>query len=198
MKKLVIAALVAAAVGAAPASAGDFSVFGSWWDTDVAGDTAGGGVALGIPFNETLGLELSANYFEELTDDPLANAFDSDDPVFVEQGLNVTPLSVGLRVNFGDSASSFRPYVSGGVSYFLLDSDFGEINDELGYYAGLGAGIGNPDGMSFFAEAIYRSAEAEVELDPDEFDDIDDIDVRDTATFDLDGIGVNAGLRFSF
>ena len=197
MKKLLIAAIVAAVV-AAPAAAGDFSLYGAWWDTDVAGDTAGGGVSLGIPFNDTLGLELSATYFEELTDDPLANAFDSDDPVFVEQGLNVTPLSVGLRINFGERESTFRPYASGGVSYFLMDSDFGEINDELGYYAGLGAGIGNPDGMSFFAEAIYRSAEAEVELDPDELDDIDDIDVRDSATFDLDGIGVNAGLRFSF
>ena len=197
MKKFVITAIVAAAL-AAPSSAGDFSIFGSWWDADVAGDTAGGGISLGIPFNETLGLEFSATYFEELTDDPLANAFDSDDPVFVEQGLNVTPLSVGLRVNFGDSASSVRPYVSGGATYFLLDSDFGEINDELGYYAALGAGFGNPDGMSFFAEAIYRSAEAEVKLDPDDLDDIDDLEVRDRATFDLDGVGVNAGLRFSF
>ena len=197
MKRLVIAAILATAL-AAPSTAGDFSIFGSWWDTDVAGDTAGGGVSFGIPFNETLGLEFSGTYFEELTDDPLANSVDSDDPVVVEQGLNVTPLSVGLRVNFGDSTSSFRPYVSGGATYFLLDSDFGEINDELGYYAALGAGIGNPDGMSFFAEAVYRSAEGEVELDPDDLDDIDDIDVRDRATFDLDGVGVNAGLRFNF
>lgn len=196
MKKFVIAAIVAAAV-AAPSTAADFSIYGSYWDIDVAGETAGGGITLGIPFTENLGLDLSATYFEQLTDDPLANAFDSDDPIFQRQGLNVTPLSAGLRWNFAAN-QSFRPYLGGGVSYFLLDSDFGEVNDELGYYAALGAGFGNPDGMSFFAEAIYRSAEAEVELDPDELDDIDDIEVRDTATFDLDGLGINAGLRFSF
>ena len=196
MKKLVIAGIVFAAL-AAPSNAADFSLFGSYWDVNVAGDTAGGGISLGIPFNETLALDLSATYFEELTDDPLANAFDSDDPVFEEQGLNVTPLSVGLRLNFGAN-ESFRPYAAGGLTYFLLDSDFGEVNDELGYYAALGAGFGNPDGMSFFAEAIYRSAEAEVKLDPDDLDDIDDLEVRDRATFDLDGVGVNAGLRFNF
>lgn len=196
MKKLVIAGIVVAAL-AAPSTAADFSVFGSYWDVDVAGDTAGGGISMGIPFNESLALELSATYFEELTDDPLANAFDSDDPVFEQQGMNVTPLSAGLRWSFGAN-ESFRPYASGGLTYFLLDSDFGEVNDEVGYYAALGAGFGNPDGMSFFAEAIYRSAEAEVKLDPEQLDDIDDIEVRDRATFDLDGVGVNAGLRFNF
>lgn len=196
MKKTIIAALAAAAL-AVPANATDFALFGSFWDTDVAGDTAGGGISLGIPFNDVFGLELRATYFEELSDDPLANAFDSNDPVFQDRGINVTPLEAGLRFNFAND-SSFRPYVSGGVGYFLLDSDFGEVNDEIGYYAALGANFGNPEGASFFVEANYRKAEGEVELDPDDLEDIDDIDVQDHVTFDLDGAGVNAGVRWSF
>jgi Outer membrane protein beta-barrel domain len=195
--KMFVTAVLATAAMAVPASAMDFSIYGSYWDTDVAGDTAGGGISMGVPFNNVLALDLRATYFEELSGEPLGNAFDSNDPVFRKQGLNVTPLSLGLRVNFG-ADQRFRPYASGGLSYFLLDSDFGEVNDEVGYYGALGAAIGNPDGVSFFAEAIYRSAEGEVKLDPEELADIRDISVRDHATFDLDGVGVNAGLRLHF
>ena len=63
---------------ALPAMATDFSIFGSYWDTDVAGNVAGGGLGLAFPFSDSWGLELRATYFEELTDDPIANAFDSD------------------------------------------------------------------------------------------------------------------------
>lgn len=191
------AAVVTALALAAPASASDFSLFGAYWDTDAAGDAAGGGIGFGFPFNETLGLELRATYFEELSDDPLENAFDSDDPVFQEVGISVLPAEIGLRFNFA-SESSFRPYLAGGASYFFLDSDFGEINDELGYYAALGANIGDPDGANFFIEGIWRKATAEVELDPDDLDDIDDLDVDDHADLDLDGIGLNLGVRWDW
>ena len=51
---------------------------GSFWDTDVAGDAAGAGLILGLPFNETLAFELRATYFEQSSDDPFDNIFDSD------------------------------------------------------------------------------------------------------------------------
>ena len=139
-KWITIAALGAAftLVGGAPAHATDFALFGSYWDTDVAGDAAGGGLAFGLPFNEMLAVELRATYFEELTDDPLENIFDSDDPVFQEVGIQALPLEAGLRLSFAEGAT-FRPHVTGGVSYFLLDSDFGEISDEVGWFAALGA-----------------------------------------------------------
>jgi hypothetical protein len=194
--KTILAALTALAV-VAPASASDFSIFGAYWDTDAAGDAGGGGISLGLPFNETLAAELRATYFEELSDDPLENAFDSDDPVFQEKGINVIPVEAGLRFSFAPDAA-FRPYLSGGLSYFLLDSDFGEIKDELGYYAALGATMGDGDGAQFFLEGVWRKATAEVELDPDDLDDVDDIDVEDHADLDLDGLGVNLGVRWGF
>jgi hypothetical protein len=175
----------------------DVSLFGSYWDTDAAGDTAGGGLTLGLPINERLAVELRASYFEELSDDPLENAFDSDDPVFQEKGVNAIPIDGGLRWTF-PSSSAFRPYIAGGGSYFVLDSDFGEIEDELGYYAALGTTIGDGEGADFMIEAIWRKLTAQVELDPDDLDDVDDLDVDDHADLDLDGLGVNAGVRWRF
>lgn len=192
-------ALLALAVGLAcamPAAATDFSLYGSYWDTDAAGDAAGGGIGLGLPFNDTFAVELRATYFEELSDDPLANAFDSDDPVFQEQGINVTPLEIGARFSFPQD--SFTPYLSAGAGYYLLDSDFGEVNDEVGYYAVVGANFGNPERIQFFIEGTYRKMEGEVRLDPDELDDIDDLDIEDRASFDLDGFGANLGIRWNF
>jgi hypothetical protein len=193
-----LAAVVTALALAAPASAGDISLFGAYWDTDAAGDAAGGGIGIGFPFNETLALELRATYFEELEDDPLENAFDSDDPVFQEAGIQATPIDVGLRINFGPADSGFRPYIAGGGSYFLLDSDFGEISDEVGYYAALGAEIGDGEGAQFFVEGLWRKATAEIELDPDDLDDIDDLEVQDHASFDVDGLGLNLGARWKW
>ena len=82
-----------AAFAAAPVLAGDFSLMGSFWDTDVAGHTAGGGVILGLPLSETFAIELRATYFEQLSDDTLENAFHSHDPVFLKQGIQALPLT---------------------------------------------------------------------------------------------------------
>jgi hypothetical protein len=191
------AALAATLSIAPPATAMDFALLGSYWDTDAAGDAAGGGFVLGFPFNDVVAVELRGTYYEELTDDPLENAFDSDDPVFQEQGIQVLPVEAGLRFSFSDEYR-FRPYIGGGASYFLLDSDFGNFSDELGYYAVVGASFGGSDAGSLFVEATWRKATATIELDPEDLDDIDDLDVDETADLDLDGVGVNFGWRWNF
>ena len=196
IRKALIAGAVALAC-AGSASASDFSVFGSYWDTDIAGDAAGGGIGAAFSFNEFIALETRATYFEELTDDPLENAFDSDDPIFQDTGIQVLPVDLGLRFEFAPQ-SSFRPYISGGGSYFFIDSDFGEVNDEVGYYAALGAEFGDPEGANFFIEGLWRKASAEIELDPNELDDIDDLEVQDHASFDIDGLGLNLGARWNW
>ena len=96
----VTAALCSAVLAATPMSATDFSLVGSYWDTKVAGDTAGGGIQLGMPFNEVFAIELRATYFEQLSDEPLQNAFDSNDPIFQDQGIQALPLEAGVRFSF--------------------------------------------------------------------------------------------------
>jgi opacity protein-like surface antigen len=196
-RNLLVTAILAAALAGSPMRAADFALMGSYWNTDAAGDAAGGGISLGLPINDTFGFELRATYFEELTDDPFRNAFDSDDPVFQDQGIQVLPLDAGVRLTFAPGGWA-RPYVGGGVSYFLLDSDFGEIADELGYYAVVGATLGDGEGTDFFVEGLWRKATAQVEIDPERLDDIDDLDVESRADVDLEGLGVNLGFRWHF
>jgi hypothetical protein len=197
MRSFLIAATTVVALAAAPATAADFSLFGSYWDTDAAGDAGGAGLGLMFPVGDVFGIDLRATYFEELSDDPLANAFDSDDPVFQEQGINVWPVEAGVRLRFAQD-TAFRPYVGAGFTYYRLDSDFGEISDEVGYYGLLGATIGDGEGADFMVEGTWRKATAEVELDPEDLEDIDDIDIEDHAEFDLDGLGVNLGVVWHF
>lgn len=191
------AAMLVVALGATPASAGHFNLFGSYWDTDDAGDTAGGGIGVGIPLGQRLGLDLRASYYEELSNDPLDAIFDNDDPIFQQNGLQVVPLEIGLRYNFSPGAGA-NFYLGGGGTYYLLDSDFGEVDDEVGGYALLGVDLGNPEGVSFFVEGFWRVAEAKLSFDPDDFDDIDDIDLVNRVPVDLNGLGVNAGLSWRF
>lgn len=193
----VTAALCSAVLAATPMSATDFSLVGSYWDTKVAGDTAGGGIQLGMPFNEVFAIELRATYFEQLSDEPLQNAFDSNDPIFQDQGIQALPLEAGVRFSFPER-TYFRPHLAGGLSYFLLDSDFGNVSDELGYYVALGATVGDGEGMDFFFEGIWREATAGIELDPEQLHDVTDLNVVDHADLDLGGLGVNVGLRFNF
>lgn len=197
LRTYLTAALCTAGLAATPTLATDFSLVGSYWDTDAAGDTAGGGLILGMPLNETFAIELRATYFEELSDDPFQNAFDSNDPIFQDQGIQALPLEAGVRFSFPQRAW-LRPHIGGGATYFLLDSDFGEVSDEVGYYVTLGATLGDGDGTDFFIEGIWRDATAGIELDPQALDDIDDINVVDHATLDLGGFGVNLGVRWSF
>jgi hypothetical protein len=194
---LATSAILVLALGATPASAGHFNLFGSFWDTKDAGDTAGGGIGLGFPLGQRWGIDLRASYYEELTNEGLEAIFDDDETVFQRRGLQVLPLEIGLRYNFSPgNRANF--YLGGGGTYYLLDSDFGDVDDEVGGYALLGVDLGNPQGVSFFVEGFWRIAEAKVSFDPESLDDIDDIDLVNGVPVDLDGLGINAGLSWRF
>ncbi|MEO8275209.1 MAG: hypothetical protein ABI639_03265 [Thermoanaerobaculia bacterium] len=196
-RNLLLAATSVLLLSSVPAKATDFALFGSYWKTDVAGKAGGGGIDFGLPVNDTFGFELRATYFEQLNDDPFRHIFHSDQDVFRNQSLQVLPLEAGVKFNFAPG-STFRPYIGGGASYFLLDSDFGEVKDELGWYGSLGATVGDNQGPQFFFEGIWRKVRAEVRVDPEDLGDIGDINAEDRVSFDLDGFGLNAGIRWTF
>lgn len=190
-RKTILAFLLALGLGVTPALAGGLSIYGTYWDTDAAEEAAGGGVRLGIPLGTVVQLDLGATYYEELTDRPFDELGDIDTP-FQENGLQVIPVEAGLRFNFAEN-SRFNPYIGGGASYLFLDSDFGDVDDEAGWYARLGAEFGEINGNGFFVEAGYRGVEATVENDPNDFDDFDDIEFEEETEIDLSGALVNAG-----
>lgn len=182
MKKTLLFAAAALALMAGPAAATDFSVYGAYWNTQDADE------ALGVGAKLRLGrfVELRGTYFSDVTADTDPERFDFE--------VSALPLEAGLRFDFGEN-ESFTPYVGGGAGYYRLDTTEGDIDDEVGYYAVLGAEFARqPSGLGFMAEAIYRNMEATVTEDDDGFPD----DIRDDVILRLDGLGVNAGIVWRF
>jgi len=188
-------ALAWSAALAAPASA-DFglSFYGSYWEPDQTNDVGGGGLELGFPLGERWEIDLRGNYFEELDPEPLQELTDSDSP-FRTRGLELLPIDLGIRFELAPD-SPVRPYIGGGGSYYIIDSDFGDIDDEGGWYGLFGLGFGDLKGASFFVEGQYRKVEATVEEDPDDPFDFEGFDPP--VKLDLDGIQFNAGVSFRF
>lgn len=185
MKKslfLAAAALALAAGTAAPAAATDFTVFGSYWNTQDADNALGGGAKLRFGI-----VELRGTYFSDVTADTDPERFDFE--------VQAIPLEAGLAFKFAEN-DTISPYVGGGAGYYMLDTNIGDIDDEVGYYAVVGADFGNfgSSGLAINAEAIYRSMEATVRNE----EDLTDPDIDEDVALNLDGLGVNVGLTWRF
>jgi hypothetical protein len=187
-------ALVCAATSPARADY-ELGLFGSpYWSPDETEEVAGGGLSFALPVNGHWAVDFRGSYFEETDPDAFDEIGDADSP-FQEHGLEILPLEIGARYNFVPEAR-VRPYAGAGAGYYLLDSDFGEVNDEGGWYGLFGLGFGNPDKANFFVEANYRRMEATVEVDPDDPGDFEGFD--ENVGIDLDGLGFNLGVTWRF
>jgi outer membrane protein with beta-barrel domain len=187
--------LTMALLWAAPAFASDFGLFGSYWNTRDADDAFGGGLEVNFAFGQSpLGLELRGTYYQQLSDDAVGNLFEPDEGFFEENSLEAIPVEAGLRYNFNPTGN-VSPWISGGVSYIFLDiSDIegAEVDDETGWYAGLGSRFGQSEGINFFGEVLYRATEATVNRRRS------DVDLQDHVNIELDGLVVNAGVMWNF
>ena len=184
-KKLLILGAAVAALGLLPgaAAATDFGIHGAYWNTDDADEALGVGTKLRFGI-----FELRGTYFSDVTADTEPERFDFE--------ISAIPLEAGLAFNFAPDAA-FSPYVGGGAGYYLLDTTEGDIDDEVGYYLVAGGDFGRmPSGLAFNVEAIYRSMEATVREEEDDFPDPGDID--EDVDIDLSGLGVNAGIVWRF
>ena len=184
--------LIACSLVATSVSAASFSVFGTYWDTDRLGEAFGGGLAVGIPLGEVVELDLRASYLEELNK-PFQAIIDGDEGIFQKTTVEMLPLDVGLRFNL-QRRGAFNPYVGAGGTYYLLDTNVGnDIDDEIGYYGMVGARFGDARGAGFFTEILYRKVEATVINN-----DLDDFDVDESVSLNLDGFSAIAGFRWSW
>jgi outer membrane protein W len=182
MKKTlsILCAMAALSLLAAPAKAADIGVFGSYWDTRDADQGYGPGVK--IDFARFL--EVRASYFSDVTSDnpfPLRNDFK----------IRVVPLEAGLVFKFAPN-ERFTPYLGGGASYLLLDTNRGNIDNELGWYGVAGADIKTDHGFGVMVEGTYRSVDSTIR------DRGDDTTVDDRVDLQLRGFGANVGLVWSF
>ncbi len=173
-----ITALVAiTAMAVAPATAGNLRIFGAYLDSSDVGAFAGAGVKYAS--SDSLGWEFGATAYLESDD------FDFDELEFDADAIDNTAFDLGFRVSISQIF-----YFTGGVSYFMFDSNFGDVDDEWGFYGTLGATIGG-DTFRFFIEGVYRDVSATIRYD--DFDLIED-DVK----LDVGGFGANAGLEWRF
>lgn len=197
-KALILAALGILLIGASPAWAGDFSIFGSYLDTQDLNDTVGGGIKAGFQVgNPNWEIELRGTYLPDLTED--LSSFVNNKPK-TSNDITAYPFDAGVKFNFAPGAG-LNPYLGGGASYYFLAADRGQIDDEAGAYAVGGLEFGRPGGgTGFFAEAIYRNINAKIQHEPSDFDQADDVNFVGFRNHDLNvgGFGLNAGIIWKF
>jgi hypothetical protein len=150
LKKLLLAVPVVL-LFAAPAWAGTFGVYGAYYDAggDVEDSTYGAGVRLGFEFVPILELDIHATYFDKFEQD-LGPAGTAE--------FTVMPLDAGIKFNILPK-KKFNPYIGAGATYWFLDTNFGSVDDEVGYYALAGVDFGGEKGK-FFVEAMYRTLDS--------------------------------------
>ncbi|MEA2604746.1 MAG: hypothetical protein QOF89_5738 [Acidobacteriota bacterium] len=182
MKKTlsILCAMAALALLAGPAKAADLGVFGTYWDTRDADQ--GYGVGGKVDFARFL--ELRASYFSDVTsNNPVPGRGDFK--------LRVVPLEAGLVYKFAPN-ERFTPYVGGGASYLLLDTNRGNIDNELGWYGVVGADVKTDHGFGVMVEGTYRSVDSTIR------DSGTDTTVDTRVDLQLRGFGANVGLVWSF
>lgn len=178
----ILGMVTAAAMGflARPAAASSIEVGGAYWDTKDADQASG--VMTKLTFGNFV--ELRGAYFSDVTTNTGANDFK----------IRAIPAEAGLAWHFVPDAP-FSPYIGGGASYYFLNTNRGQIDDEVGYYAVAGADFGRlPSGLSFNVEAIYRNVNATVRENQHGLPS----DTVDRVRLDLTGFGANAGLVWRF
>ncbi len=183
-KTTILCAFTALGLGllAGPARATDFGVFGSYQDTQDAGHGYGGGVKLDFARFITL----RATYLGDITSG--SRFSDSSD-----LKLRVLPLEAGLQYKFQQD-SNFSPYLGAGASYFILNPNHGNTNNELGWFAVAGADIKTQSSFGIMLEAVYRSVDATVR----ENTPSGTTTISERVPLQLRGFGANAGLVWHF
>jgi opacity protein-like surface antigen len=170
MKKWMMA-VCTAVMGASLSYGSGLGVFVSQWDPDEDGldSTTGGGAKLA--FGDTFGLELRGSYFDD-------------------DALTLIPADIGLFVAIPLGESPLTIYAQGGATWYFLDSDAGDVDDEVGWYAGGGLELTLADNIALFAEAQYRKLE--YTATDDSADDLEENDV------DVKALTYSGGLLFRF
>ena len=173
MKRIPVVLLVLIFAAAAPAFAGSFGVYGSYWDGNDPGSTYGGGVRIGFDFLKWMELEFHGTYYSDFSQDISSQDF----------SLTALPVDGGLRFNLLPK-SKVNVYVGGGVTYYFMDTNLGSLDNEFTYYGEGGLEFGGK--TKFFAEALWRSLDTTVNQSTGDTD------------VDFSGISVNAGINWKW
>ena len=160
MKKLILFAVLIVGMAAATQAA-DFGVFGSYWNPKDGDAAFGGGGSIHLA---TFPLEMRATVF------PSTSIQGGGDTLLV-------PIDIGLAVNLTRS-KKVDVYVGAGGSYYFIDADHGNPDNQFGWYALGRVEVPVKGSMNVFGDVMYRGIE---------FEDID---------ADLSGVACSVGVIF--
>jgi hypothetical protein len=171
---------LAEAGSAATESGTFFSLFASVYTAEDY--SKADGVGFRVAFGGAVQLELTAAYYTTFDDSDL-ELEGGGDLRGVDVELDVIPVDVGVRFKVGEGPI----YVALGGSYYLLDADGGNVDDETGFYGNFGVQFSH-----FFAEAGYREVDGTI----DDLVLTDPLLVAPEVDIGLSGFFVNVGWRF--
>jgi len=179
MRKTVLVLVGCLVLMTAPAWAGDFSLFGTYGQTNEWNNSFGIGARVSLG-GERLMVDLTATWF------PSKNGVvvkEYGNQIF--DSLQAIPLDIGLRWVFSRGAE-VRPYIGAGASYTLISLGSGSVDDEWGWYGIAGLNINAWEGGGFYLEALYRKTEATLVYGGQSFKE------------DLGGVAGSIGVTFNF
>ncbi len=158
----------------------DFSVFGSYWKTDDFDDGWGGGARLS--WGDRLQLQVTGAYYDKLELNSPAASLPEIDPLTIE----VSPIPVDLGIVYFFRRDSQGLYGGAGGSYYFLEANGLDLQDEWGYFLQIGFLM-----RKLFIEVVYRDVKGQIE----NFEDLP-IDLGGASELDLSGYNINVGWRF--
>ena len=174
MKRIPVVLLGLMLVTAAPAFAGTFGFYGSYWDGSDSGSTYGAGARIGFDFLKWMELEFHGTYYTDFEGDIQSQNFE----------LTALPVDGGLKFKFLPN-SKVNLYFGAGLTYYFMDTNLGTLDDEFTYYGEAGLQFGGKS-TKFFVEALWRSLDTTVD-DPSGDTDID-----------FSGVSANAGINWNW
>jgi len=182
-KWFAVGMLALALAGVQSAAALDFSVgpFGSYYDSDDAGDAWGGGVMGRLGIFEWLAVDARGSYLD-----------------FNDSDIEMIPLEAAVTLRLPLMNKKLVPYAGVGVGYYLFDdafdedADFEDVDDGAGFFpmVGIELRFGSNNQWAVFGEARWLFLSSDIDGAVDELGNIDDAE--------LDGLGVNVGLVYRF
>lgn len=186
MKKVAYIMIGFACLTSAALGESRFGPFASWLNSN-SEDAFGGGLKYEWLFTQNLGVDVRASYLSD-------------------EDMYVIPLELGLVGVWPLQGLSL--YASLGGGYYIpedvsRDYGFGEIEGPdaaFGFYGAAGIRLPAADNMEFFAEVKYTKAESDEETGGGYWRNSYNYVVSETTKLgmDLDGVGVNAGLLWTF
>ncbi len=189
MKRIgVIAAMVAGSLlmSAGTGRAAGFAIFGSYLSPADSDEMLGFGMRLTWIVNDHWDLDLTASSYDG---DAAIAAIPAAGGLLPDRisNIDVVPMDLGVRYRFGEGRR-FHPYFGVGASWAQLRSEIGELDDEIGYYALLGAELGDEIGPRFFVDVTYRNLDGSIKRRGGS--------VSYQEAIDLSGPGINAGITW--